>query len=299
MPKKGFTKINLNEKELRHLYFNCNLSHAQIGIKGGGSRRSVQRLFKKYGIQSRTNAESQTAINETRSPILTEQQKQLIYGSLLGDACLHRSIMQSNKTTRKMEIYKLHFSHSEKYIEYVQHKADILGIGVKTKKKCKLSTRISGHGSTMRGFAFSHTPTLRRIAKDCLDDNYKKRITVQWLNKLNWQGLAYWFMDDGCLKIDRKKKRASLVFYTQSFSIKEINMLICLLRKFGLHATTGKDPNGNKKGYIICLHRKNEVLKFLNKTKKFVIPRMDYKNRILRNNWETIDGYNRMQQQKN
>lgn len=295
MPRKDFTKAGLSELELHHLYFDCNLSHAQIGDKVGCSRSSVWRLFNRYRLQPRTNAESQTAINITRTPELSEQQYQLIYGSLLGDACLHRSVMKSNKTGRKMEIYKLSFYHTEKHIEYVEHKADVLGMGVKTKKRCKLSTRISGYGSVMKGFAFSHTPTLKRIAHDCLDDDYRKRITAQWLEKINWLGLAYWFMDDGCLLVDSKKRRASVVFYTQSFKMEEIELLLLLLRRFGLHAVRGNDPNGSGKYYIISLHRQSDVWEFLTKTEKFLVPCMSYKNRVLREHWGTIDDYHHMQ----
>jgi len=295
MPKKGFTKAGLSEVELCHLYFDCNLSHAQIGEKVGCSRSSVQRLFNRYKLKPRTNAESQTTVNITRTPILNEQQYQLIYGSLLGDACLHRSVMKSNKTGKEIEIYKIHFYHTEKHIEYVEHKADLLGMGVKTKKRCKLSRRISGHGSVMRGFAFSHTPTLKRIANDCLDDDYKKRITEKWLEKINWQGLAYWFMDDGCLLVDQKKRRASIVFYTQSFSMEEIELLLLLLKRFGLRAVIGNDPNGSEGSFIIVLNQQNEVWEFLIRTKKFLVPCMDYKNRILRGHWNTIDDYRHMQ----
>jgi hypothetical protein len=296
MPKKGFTKTNLDEMDLWRLYIDSRLSHAQIADNVGCSRTCIQRLCKKYGILSRTNAESQTAMNETRSPIFTEQQEQLIYGSLLGDACLGRSVMKSNKTDRKMEIYKLIFFHTEKYIQYVEHKCDILGTGVKTKKRCKLSTRISGHGSTMRGFSFSHTPTLKLIAKYCLDNNYKKKITKQWLDKIKWHGLAYWFMDDGCLCLNRRDLRAFINFYTQSFNEEEINLLIHLLRRFGIHAIKGKDPNGSFARYIIQINYKKDVWRFLEKTEQYIVPCMRYKNRILRNNWETIDEYHRMQQ---
>lgn len=294
MPKKGFTKSGLSESELRHLYFDCNLSHAQIGEKVGCSRSSVQRLFNRYSLKARTNAESQTAINITRTPELNEQQYQLIYGSLLGDACLNRAVMKSNKTGKKMEIYKIHFYHTERHLQYVEHKADLLGIGVKTKRRCKLSKRVSGHGSVMRGFAFSHTPTLRRIARDCLDANYHKKITPEWLDKINWHGLAYWFMDDGSLLVNTKKRRASIAFYTQSFGMNELKLLLSLLERFGLHAVIGNDPNGSKKRHIILLHRQDEVRNFLTKTEPFIVPCMDYKNRILREKWGTIDDYNRV-----
>ncbi len=298
MPRKGFTKASLSKMDLQQLYFDCHLSQSQIAAKEGCSRSCISRLFKKYGMQPRTNAESQTAINITRSPTLTEQQKQLIYGSLLGDACLHRSVMKSNKTDRNIEIYKLYFYHTEKYLGYVEHKADVLGTGVKTKKRCKLSSRMSGHGSIMRGFAFSHTPTLRKIAVDCLDADYKKQVTKQWLDQLNWQGLAYWFMDDGCLRLNGHRQQAALDFSTQSFCIEEIELLIQLFKQFGIHAITGKVALKNRLGHILIVNRQTDVWEFLRKTEPYVVPCMRYKNRILRNNWETIDAYHHMQQSR-
>lgn len=293
MPRKSFTKINASKDQLLELYFGQNLSHVQIAEQLGSSSSSVRRAFQKYNIKSRTNAESQTSINITRTPNLSNEQKQLIYGSLLGDACLSRSVMESNKTGKEIEIYKLFFYHTEKYIGYIEHKADLLGIGIKTKKRCKLSTRISGHGSIMKGFAFSHTPTLKEIAKDCLDENYKKKLSTKWLGQIDIQGLAYWFMDDGSLRLDRSSRMASIIFYTQSFTMAENQLLKNLLESFGFRSRIDKDPNGDENRRILVIGHQKDVMDFLRKTERFVVPCMDYKNRILRNNWETIDDYSR------
>lgn len=72
---------SLTNDELLDFYWEQRLSHAQIAEKFDTNRAVVQRLLQKRGITARTNAESQSAINEWRSPNLTSQQEQLIYGS--------------------------------------------------------------------------------------------------------------------------------------------------------------------------------------------------------------------------
>jgi hypothetical protein len=259
------------------LYWNKGYSHEQIARKFKVSSTAVKNLYSKHKIKSRTNAESQMAINIHRGKKLSFLQEQLIYGSLLGDACLSHQFFHSNKTGKLLESYKLCFYHSNKFKDYVLHKRVILGKGSKTKKLYKLNYRVSGLGSLMVGFSFCHSPTLKEVAKQCLDTNYKKSITTEWLEKIDWPGITYWYQDDGSLQLNKKGHR-TLSFHTESYKKKEIVLLQKLLLKFGLTTTLGIN-NKNSAQQVILAHRKKEINKFIENIKPYVIPCMLYKIR--------------------
>ncbi len=212
-------------------------------------------------------------MNDQRFVTFTKSQEQLVYGSLLGDACLHRGTMKSNKTGNLIETYKLIFAHSVKQHEYVLHKQKLLNC-------CKIMRRKSGFGSDMEATAFSHTPTLREVAKICHDENHKKRVTSEWLAKLDWEGIAHWYMDDGDLLVS-KKNHFKMRFHTESYSFNELELLQNFLANRGLQTRLLKSPNQNPNERIICSKHKAEVIKFLEKLKPFVIQQLAYKLRVL------------------
>jgi predicted DNA-binding protein YlxM (UPF0122 family) len=269
---------NLNKGYIENMYFNKGLSQTQIANKFNISRVAVQNIFKKKEIKARTNAESQTFINHHREIKLNFIQEQLIYGSLLGDACLNHEFFYSNKTGKLLESYKICFYHSCKFKNYVLHKRSILGIGSKTKKIYKLNYRRSDMGSLMVGFSFCHTPTLKKIAKLCLNSDYKKSISQDWLNKIDWPGIAFWYQDDGSLSLDRKNGRRTLAFHTESFKKEEIILLRNLLFKFGLSTTLGSN-NKNSNQQIILANKKEEVNKFIKNIEPYILSCMKYKIR--------------------
>lgn len=265
-------------EELYYLYWNKKYSHEQIARIYKVSPTAVKNLYLKNNIKSRTNAESQSAINEHRKINLSFLQEQLIYGSLLGDACLSHEFYKSNKTGKILESLKIAFYHSNKFKEYVLHKRSIIGIGSKTKKLYKLTYRMSGMGSLMVGFSFCHTPTLKEIAKKCLDSNFNKKISNEWLQKIDWPAIAYWYQDDGCLRLDRKKGKRVLAFHTESFSLNEVKKLQELLLKFGLFTTLSFN-NGNRNQHIIVAGRQKQINLFFENIKPYIQPCMKYKIR--------------------
>jgi hypothetical protein len=197
---------------------------------------------------------------------------------MLGDACLSHEYFKSNKTGKILESYKLCFYHSNKFKNYVLHKRSILGTGSKTKKLYKLSYRKSGYGSLMVGFSFCHTPLLKKIAKNCLDNNFNKKLTNEWLNKIDWPALAYWYQDDGSLRLNKNNNQRSLVFHTESFSKSDVMNLQTLLKKYGLTTTLGYN-NNNFKQRIIVVNRKKEIEKFIENIRPYIISCLAYKIR--------------------
>jgi len=68
--------------------YESGLSTIQIGVKMGMSRSSVVRRLQTAGIARRNSVNCQEARSKSETVEFTPSQKQLILGSLLGDACL-------------------------------------------------------------------------------------------------------------------------------------------------------------------------------------------------------------------
>lgn len=260
--------------KINKLYVQQKMSQDQVALHLGISRRKVQRIMARHGLKARTYALASSIMNERRFHGFNKEQEQLIFGSMLGDACLCRSVMKSNKTGKSIEIYKLHFAHSIKQLKYLKHKRAVIG-------GCKIGTRKSAYGSIIKYFAFSHTPTLRKYAEIFHDKNHnKKRVSSEWIKKIDWPALAYWYMDDGCL-IMAKNKYFSIRFHTESYSRAELVLLQDMLVQFGLDTKLIRSPNPNPDERIIASKHKYEVIKFLRKLTPWIVPSMKYKIRCL------------------
>jgi hypothetical protein len=237
----------------------------------GISRSRVGQLIKEYGMSSREYAEASSNTNNQKTIEFNDHQKDLMFGSMLGDAGYYKTTMRSNKTNKELEVIRMTFAHSIKQYEYLLHKKEIMG-------GTKIGERISGHGSIIKHFSVCHTPSLKPYVDYFLDENNKKSVKRNWVEKLNWRSIAYWFMDDGDLIIRNKGKNPVIGFHTESFNQHELRILRDKLLEFGLTTSTricNKDPNQLK---IVSKHYK-EVAGFLEKMKEFIIPTMEYKIR--------------------
>lgn len=259
--------------------YKSGMSQNEIAIKLGVSRAAVYRAMKARGVNPRTNAEASSLMNKRRFPGFNWLQEQLVYGSLLGDACLCRSVMKSNKTGRRLEIFKLLFSHSKKQLAYLKHKRSIIGGSA-------IGTRQSGLGSTIYHFAFSHTPTLRQVASVCHDRSHKKKVSDTWLSKIDWPALAFWYQDDGFFIFSHG--RPLLTFCTNSFSYAELTKLQSLLLRFGLDTRRVKTTNGRPRARMLSSRHASQALIFLRRIKPYVVPCMEYKIRAILHGRATV-----------
>ncbi len=155
---------------------------------------------------------------------LTLKQKQLCYGSLLGDSWLH--VQYSGQCGLGM-------SHCEKQKEYLEYK-----------KKIMEPFFISDHPSVRirkeewRGKLYSNSYTYQSILHQDFTDMYglfyrgnkKKRqkyISRRVLNNIDAYGLLIWFLDDGCLdrRTDQKNGSPRYILATNCFSLSEIKAI--------------------------------------------------------------------------
>ena len=126
----------------------------------------------------------------------------------------------------------------------------------------------------MHTFAFSHTPSLKPVLEICRNGKRHKYVNENWLNKLNWQGIAFWFMDDGSMMLS-KKHRLHIEFSTQGFSFDECLLLQSFLLKYGLNTRLNKTHG--KEYHSLASRHHVEVFEFAKNVQPYIIPSMMYK----------------------
>lgn len=190
--------------------------------------------------------------------------KQLILGSLLGDACIN-----SNSDSGGYRC--VHFTQSDKQIDYFNYKKSILG-----KYALGEKIRTSGYGSLMHDIHTTTNLELNKFLNEYCMKNGKKFVTQEWCNELDPMGLAFWYMDDGSISNrDNDKLGCRIHISTNGFSLKENETLINMLRgRFGIEATIGDKKT--YKGYTLILDVKNTE-RFCSLIAPYVCDSMKYK----------------------
>ena len=180
---------------------------------------------------------------------LTERQKAIIVGCVLGDGAMRC------KTNALLEV-----NHSLKQSVYVDWKYSELRELVSTVPQ----KRFSNGGRIAYRFTTRSLSELTEIYKRFYT-NGKKIIPDDLM--LHPLSLAVWFMDDGC------KSYRALYLNTQKFSVAEQNTLASLLNKhFGIKATLNKD----KKYYRLRI-AVSSVSRFLEIIQPYLLPMFCYK----------------------
>lgn len=194
-----------------------------------------------------------------KKPILTYEQKQLVLGTLLGDAGLHRRTRNGHD---QLEFYISHGLDQKDYIEYI---ANLLGVKVGTYHKGQKSF---GAGEPYLRFSYGNKPELSKIFELCFKDG-KKTITDEWLEQVDAPAIAYWFMDDGSSSFDIAGHKTVMVrFATQCFSKQENLCLMEKLLEFGIQSTLRKVVDGT--GYNIYV-RQNSVNKLMDLIEPYIV----------------------------
>jgi hypothetical protein len=180
---------------------------------------------------------------------LTERQKAVIVGCLLGDGSMRC------KTNALLEI-----NHSIKQKVYVEWKYSELKNLVSTRPH----QRLCNAGRVAYRFTTKSLPELTETFKQFYVN--RKKIIPDNL-QIHPLSLAVWFMDDGC------KSHRAIYLNTQKFSDVEQNKLLFLLKKqFDVHASLNKD----KKYYRLRI-AVGSVGKFVEIIKPYLLPMFCYK----------------------
>lgn len=149
------------------------------------------------------------AVRNLRNSLsLSEIQKSLIYGTMMGDGCIYGNAGEKQKN------YRLQIIHTDKQKELVLWKYKILSNFVlKPPKYLKAN-------NSWRFRTISH-PEITEIYSQFYRSNKKMlpmNIEEIMKNKLS---LAVWYMDDGCKWLS-KGRELGLILNTQNFEVDEI-----------------------------------------------------------------------------
>jgi hypothetical protein len=197
---------------------------------------------------------------------LTVDQEQVVYGSLLGDACLYRQDKRTHFTL------KVGFAHGADQLPYLRFKRIVMG-------GSRISRRPEGSnwGKPVYQFSYSNTQGLLPV-ESVVVKHGRKAVGSEWLAKLSWFGLAIWYQDDASL-IFQNGKPSCIRWYTNSFTRPEVDLLCDMLRTRGLksisvaHGNTPSEP-------VITVYRRSDICEFVHNLQPFSIPCLHYKFKV-------------------
>ena len=246
------------------------------------TRSSIPDIAKSYGVSvtatrkyaadlglHRTLSEANRLRYRFNVTLLNQDQEQVVYGSLLGDACLYRQYRPTFSTL------KVGFAHGQDQRQYLEYKKSVMG-------GSRISTRPVGSnvGKPVSQFSYSNTQGLLPVERVVML-NGKKTVSAEWLSKLNWHGISIWYQDDASLILNKKRSKPSCIrFYTNSFSKPEIDLLCDFLRSKGLQSLSIATGNSNPDQRVIVAFRALQISDFVGQLKPYACQCLNYKFQV-------------------
>ena len=210
--------------------------------------------------------------NNTGSAAYTQQQKEILYGIILGDGYI-------SKPRKKLNSSHISITHGMKQVEYADYVGDILDLNYR--RIYKIDRMING--------AFCNTPLYQihgKFKSELLElrnifyKDGKKIITKDILDLLTPASLAFWYMDDGSLS----GKAAAL--HTENFSKEENEIIRSFFKtKFNIDCIVGKS-----KQYTYILFQTESTRQLFKLISKYIPPYMQYKlTEEFKNKYKTLN----------
>lgn len=169
-------------------------------------------------------------------PSLTPAQEQMMLGTMLGDGHMWRpktSGGNPNYTSRHGWVQHAYNCHkSQMLLEFVH---------ILPRKE-----KNGGFGKWSSVFHTLNCPAFWPIVSLCLDRQGRKRVTQAWLDRLGWEGVAWWYQDDGSLQL----RNTAAVFHTEGFSREECELLASWFTSRGLGAHAHPIKSRRRKGVV-------------------------------------------------
>ena len=191
---------------------------------------------------------------------LTSRQRQILVGSLLGDAHL--------ESRYKLGCATLRIEHSYKQKEYVDWLHNEFKKWVRTSPRKK--TRWSWGKKQDKYIFMTYGHKILGEFREIFYKNRKKIIPENLEYYLTPLSLAIWYMDDGSIK---SNKHRGMFLNTQAFNVLDVEKLQKILeKKFSTKTVTRKDKNGLQI-YILGKSAEN----FMRLIRSYIIPSMEYK----------------------
>jgi hypothetical protein len=201
---------------------------------------------------------------------LTEIQKDVLIGTLLGDATI----------TKQKKDYNVKFEQKLDNSNYIHHLYDLFQSYVGTSPRIRnikggeAKDRQSIWFRTYRHCDFHFYYGLFYI-KEVKNNLRKKRVPKLIHKFLTQRSLAYWFMDDGSytFNVSKNTKKKNYYLNTQSFCYEDIKILKKALKyNFNIDTTIYKD----RIYYLLAIQpQSNET--FIQGIRPFILSLFDYK----------------------
>lgn len=207
--------------------------------------------------------------------IISHDQEQLIYGSMLGDANVSKNrILKGNIKTNP----RIRFVHGWRQKDYLFHKYSMLKDFVSTPPKQSFHIGFK-NCPKIETWSFSTKCSSRFLeVYNNFIHNGKKTINIDSLKKLDWMGIAFWFCDDGSVARNENKSNDGYTvnFNTQGFSKKENQILKKWFLSVGLNASIYEQKKNGHNLYWIVLDKESSNF-LLEKIYEYVPSCMDFK----------------------
>lgn len=248
-------KFDISEENARKL-LKDGLTYKKIAEIMGCSKQVVKRRFEELGFVDKQNHVSHYKFFDI---VLTEKQKQLVVGSVLGDgtitvsgaySCSH-SIKQKEYFDYKRNIlFNLHSNHVHQYTHdysYLSEPTDSI----------HFTTGCNKYLYEMRSIFYP---------------NGIKIFPYEFILKnMDLLGLSFWYCDDGGIK------QASSNLYTYGYSYEEQNKMVYLFKeKFGIEPVIRMDNARKIHKYHLAFNVKDSR-KFIDLISPHILPCMRYK----------------------
>lgn len=209
-----------------------------------------------YGNAAKAYSKAQT---------LTDIQKEIIIGTMLGDATIPRKQGRAGKSIK--------FEQRINVYQYVHHLYEVfrplVGTGPRVRynkksKKYSIWFRTYSHDSLLfyYNLFYSQDPSSKLFVKT-VPSNIHKFLTPR--------AVAYWFMDDGTYNYNRNTK--NYLFSTQGFQQHEVKTLCDALKTcFGISANVHKD--GDKYRIYVNANSSSSLIELID---PFILDTFRYK----------------------
>ena len=208
--------------------------------------------------------ESRPLSGRLTPPSLTPAQEQMLLGTMLGDGSMAVKYSPGgNPVYRSQHGWIQHAYNCRKH----QTLSEFARLPPRKKPNY-------GFGKWLSVWQTLSCPALWPIASLCLQ-NGKKRVTQAWLDRLTWEGISWWYQDDGSLTL----RNTTAEFHTEGFSGEECELIArWLSRKMGIkcHAHPTKRRRGPGVYWTIRL-TVDSTLKLMEKIKPHAHASMAYK----------------------